>query len=231
MKVKPPAFAAFLAAAAPSSAFVVKSSTSIGIQRSNYRQKPSFVVYVSPSKVDTAGKDPVKDDAVVAEDRNVMMEEDAKGATAARDEVVQGSLLNAAIAEIKAGTSSSEKEFLNEGPFAWMGQYLSLSGLKEGKGIMYGVFPVDVDESQRPTTEETEKLRRKAAEDLINIGPEERKRRDEAGTVMLGLAAVYIAWASLIADDGGLTGHLLRFFAVFPLFLGLGYKLSAATGL
>jgi hypothetical protein len=219
MKVKPTALAAFLAAAAPSNAFVVKRSTSIGIQTSNYRQKPSFVVYVSPSE-NTAEQGPVKKSVAVTE-----------------DEVAHDAFLNAAVgeeslAEIKASsTSSSEKEFVNEGLFAWMGQYLSLAGLKEGKGIMYGAFPVDVDESKRPTTDETEKLRQKAAEDLINIGPEERKRRDEAGTVMLGLAAVYIAWASLIADDGGITGNLLRFFSILPLFLGIGYKRSAATGL
>jgi hypothetical protein len=48
---------------------------------------------------------------------------------------------------------------------------------------------------------------------------------------MWALSAAYVGWASLIADDGGLSGHILRFLSVIPLFLAVGYKLSAETGL
>lgn len=126
----------------------------------------------------------------------------------------------------------NEKEaFVNDGPLAWMTTYLDKFGLKEGKSVFLGALSVDVDESKRKPEEEASALRQKSAEDLTNIGMDERDRRDKAGNVMWAVSAAYVAWASLIADDGGLSGHFLRFLSVIPLFLAVGYKLSAETGL
>lgn len=122
-------------------------------------------------------------------------------------------------------------DFQNEGPFAWMSPFLGQMGLVEGKALSFGAFAVDVDDSQRVDKDEAARRRVQAAKDLTNIGEAERQRRDQAGNVMAVLSTVYILWSSLLADDGGLVGHLLRFLAVFPLFLTIGYKESAKTGL
>lgn len=127
-----------------------------------------------------------------------------------------------------------DKPFVNDGPFSWMSQYLNKFGiLQEGKMLQMDRFPfvVDIDESSKPSAEESSNLRREAAENLMNIGMDERKRRDNAGTFMLGAAATYAFWAAAIADDGGIMGHLIRFAVVGPLALGWGYKLSAQKGL
>jgi hypothetical protein len=121
--------------------------------------------------------------------------------------------------------------FVNDGPLAWMTTYLDKFGLKEGKSVFFGALTIDVDESKRSSEEEATALRQKSAQDLTNIGMDERDRRDKAGNVMWAVSAAYVGWASLIADDGGLSGHFLRFLSVIPLFLAVGYKLSAETGL
>jgi hypothetical protein len=127
--------------------------------------------------------------------------------------------------------SEQQGEFDNNGPLAWMQTYLDLLGVKEGKSVFFGPIPVNVDESKRTTHDEATKRRETAARDLTNINMDERQRRDQAGSIMWVVSALYIAWASLIADDGGLSGHLLRFLSVVPTFLAVGYKLSAKTGL
>jgi hypothetical protein len=121
--------------------------------------------------------------------------------------------------------------FVNDGPLAGLSPYLDKLGLKEGKSVFMGALAIDVDESKRNSEEEASALRQKSAQDLTNIGMDERERRDKAGNVMWAVSAVYVAWASLIADDGGLSGHFLRFLSVIPLFLADGYKVSAKTGL
>jgi hypothetical protein len=121
--------------------------------------------------------------------------------------------------------------FVNDGPLAWMTTYLDQFGLKEGKSVFFGALAIDVDDSKRSSQEEAAALRQKSAQDLTNIGMDERERRDKAGNVMWAVSAAYVVWASLIADDGGLSGHFLRFLSVIPLFLAVGYKLSAKTGL
>lgn len=121
--------------------------------------------------------------------------------------------------------------FVNSGPLAGMTTYLDLLGVKEGKSVFFGPIAIDVDDSKRNSEEEARALRQKAAQDLTNIGMDERDRRDRAGSVMWAVSAVYVVWASLIADDGGLSGHVLRFLSVIPLFLSVGYKASAKTGL
>jgi hypothetical protein len=128
-------------------------------------------------------------------------------------------------------TINEKGAFVNDGPLAGMTTYLDKLGLKEGKSVYFGALTIDVDESKRNSEEEAAALRQKSAEDLTNIGMDERDRRDKAGNVMWAVSAAYVGWASLIADDGGLSGHLLRFLSVIPLFLAVGYKLSAETGL
>jgi hypothetical protein len=121
--------------------------------------------------------------------------------------------------------------FENDGPLAWLQMYLDMFGLKEGKSIAYGPIPVTIDESKRPSSDVAEKMRNDAAENLQNIGMDERQRRDNAANVMAVVAVVYATWSALFADHGGVGGHVLRFLTVIPLFLAYGYKLSAQTGL
>jgi hypothetical protein len=124
-----------------------------------------------------------------------------------------------------------EGSFVNDGPLAWMQSYLELFGVKEGKSLFAGPIPVNVDESKKVSEAEASNRRLQASKDLTNIGMDERARRDKAGDVFRAISAVYIAWASLLADDGGFSGHLLRFASVVPVFFAVGYKLSAKTGL
>lgn len=128
---------------------------------------------------------------------------------------------------------SEPEDFENNGPLAWMIPYLSALGLEPGTGkqVVFGPIAMDLPESQKTNEEQAATRRKQAAENLVNIGPEERERRAQAGSIMLAVSAVYVAWTALIGDDGGIAGHLLRFLSVFPIFLGLGYKISAETGL
>lgn len=123
------------------------------------------------------------------------------------------------------------QEFVNSGPLAWMGTYLDGLGIEEGKAVYFGPIAVDVDESKRVSDSEASARREKAARELTNIGEEERRRRNQAGDVMAVLSAVYVAWATILGDDGGFSGHVLRMLSVFPVFLAVGYKLSAQSGL
>mmetsp|Transcript_4755 Transcript_4755/g.10213 ORF Transcript_4755/g.10213 Transcript_4755/m.10213 type:complete len:168 (-) Transcript_4755:447-950(-) len=121
--------------------------------------------------------------------------------------------------------------YQNDGPFAFMQDFLEVGGLtKEGKSIYFGAFTIDADPDATPP-EEAARLRQAAAESLTNIGDEERARRDRAGDVMTVVSAAYVLWATLIADDGGFGGHVLRMAAAMPIFLAYGYKESAKSGL
>jgi hypothetical protein len=120
---------------------------------------------------------------------------------------------------------------VNNGQLAGLSPYLDKLGLKEGKSVYLGGLAIDVDESKRNSEEEATALRQKSTEDLTNIGMDERERRDKAGNVIWAVSAAYVVWASIFADDGGLSGHFLRFLSVIPLFLADGYKVSAKTGL
>lgn len=128
-------------------------------------------------------------------------------------------------------SSLFSSSYQNDGPFAFMQSFLELGGLtKEGKSIYFGALTIDANTDATPP-EEAAKLRQLATDNLTNIGDEERARRDQAGDVMTVLSAIYIFWASVIADDGGLGGHILRMVASFPIFLAYGYKESAKSGL
>lgn len=128
-------------------------------------------------------------------------------------------------------TTGNDVRFQNNGIFAWMVPYLKKMGIQEGKTLMYGPLAFDLDEATKTSMEQAQKLRELAAESLVNIGPAERERRNQAGTVMLALSAIYISWATLFADDGGIGGHILRFLGAIPLFFAVGYKVSAKRGL
>lgn len=130
-----------------------------------------------------------------------------------------------------SSTSSNFALFQNDGPLAWMQDFLDLFGIKEGKGMAYGPIPVDVEDSERVSPEVVAQRRQKATQDLVNIGPQERQRREVAGNVLACISAVYVVWATLFADHGDFGGHVLRLLAVIPIFLAVGYKESAKTGL
>jgi hypothetical protein len=122
--------------------------------------------------------------------------------------------------------------FQNDGPFGWMGMYMDMFGMSEGKVIKYGFLSSDPDtDSPPPTSKEQAAARQKAIDNMTNIGTEERQRRDEVGDIVTRLTVAYAVVSSLFLDDGSLGGHLARFAIVLPIFLARGYKLSAETGL
>jgi hypothetical protein len=129
-----------------------------------------------------------------------------------------------------------DDDFVNDGPLAWMRPYLTVFGMTEGKTLNFAL-PFDLDDdsknfnSDEQTAAAAARLREEASRTLTNIGAEERERRGQAATVFAVLTAMYAVWSSLIADDGGLAGHLIRFGIVLPLFFTFGYKLSEETGL
>ena len=137
----------------------------------------------------------------------------------------------ARILQSAAGNDASS--FNNDGPFAFMQPSLEIMGIAEGQGkaIVNGVFTAPIDESTAPPIEERLKLRDEAAKNLRNIGMTERERRNQIGTIATYVSAAYVVWASLIADEGGFGGHLLRFLAIVPIFAAAGYKTSAKEGL
>lgn len=143
-----------------------------------------------------------------------------------------------AIAEKSVGMVTSEptsvnaeQGFENGGLFSWMIPYLSMLGVEEGKRVLYGPIAVPVDPFTIPDEAEVTRRRKQAAIDLVNIGMEERNRRLMVGNAFTIISAIYVAWAALIADDGSLSGHILRFASAFPILFAVGFKLSAETGM
>lgn len=95
------------------------------------------------------------------------------------------------------------------------------------KRIKWGVFKEDVDASSVTTTEEEQaELRAEAACSLTNIDADERTRRGKAGTAF-GIACALIAAVQLATG----APPAQRAVIAVPLFLGLGFKGSEATGL
>ncbi|KAG7362900.1 hypothetical protein IV203_026260 [Nitzschia inconspicua] len=125
-------------------------------------------------------------------------------------------------------TDQETTDFVNDGPMAWMKPYLDLFGMTEGNTLNYAL---PSEAKINTTDEQAAQLRKEAARTLTNIGREERQRRGQAANVFAILTAVYAVWAALVADNGGLEGHLVRFGTVLPLFFTFGYKLSEETGL
>jgi len=93
------------------------------------------------------------------------------------------------------------------------------------KRIKWGVFKEDVT---RVTTTEEEQaaLRDEASASLTNIDADERARRGKAGTAF-GIACALIAAVQLATG----APPAQRAIMAVPLFLGLGFKGSEATGL
>ena len=125
--------------------------------------------------------------------------------------------------------------FVNDGPFAWMQPFLDIIGFVPGN-TMVGAVPINATASATTSQNKLDETqwaarRQQATEALQNIGPAERERRDQVGNVFLVLSAVYATWASLLADHGGWTGHVLRALLSVPLTMAVGYKLSAQQGL
>eukprot|EP00977_Amphora_coffeiformis_P021289 scaffold9134_cov170-Amphora_coffeaeformis.AAC.13 len=111
-----------------------------------------------------------------------------------------------------------------------MQPFLNTMGFVEGSTLK-GAVPMKTDDVKRVGDAEATARRQEAADNLQNIGQEERDRRDQIGNIMIAVSAVYVVWASLIADDGGFTGHALRALLAVPLFFATGFKLSAREGL
>ena len=120
------------------------------------------------------------------------------------------------------------ESFENQGLFWWMTNFLFLH--EDGKSMAYGM-PVDANNSQKASPGQVAQQKQEFADNLMNIGMEERERRRNAGKVFTILTGVYVVWASLIADQGDLQGHILRFLSFLPLFFASGYQKSAEAGL
>lgn len=141
----------------------------------------------------------------------------------------------AVVAEEQDGTppttSEKKREFENKGRlFSWIPMYLELFGMTEGKSLNYAI-PLNVDESRRSSPAESARLKKEAAENLQNIGIDERNRRAEAAKIFAAISILYAGWAGIIVDDGDLIGHIVRFGVVFPLFFAEGMRRSAESGL
>jgi hypothetical protein len=115
--------------------------------------------------------------------------------------------------------------FENNGPFSWMEGFMG--AFEEGK-TMTLVAPL---KDGVVSEEQATKQRQEFTDNLQNIGMDERERRRKAGEIAAAVTAAYAIWASLIGDQGDLGGHLLRFLTIIPLFLTVGFKKSADSGL
>jgi hypothetical protein len=136
----------------------------------------------------------------------------------------------AAVESDSVNTPIKKEDFENDGLFGWMQPFLKQFGIEEGKSLNYGLISKGVDPSKRVSGEEAAKRRQAAQQQMVNIGPEERSRRDKAGNYVLLASAIYAAFACL-TDNGGLEGHFARFLTVIPFWLGYSFKLSAKEGL
>lgn len=122
---------------------------------------------------------------------------------------------------------SLASDFVNDGPFDFLTDFLEVGGIEEGKKITWGVIPQAVDSENIVPEEEALRRRQIAAENLTNIDDDERDRREVAGDVLLNLSTIYATYLAVFVDDGGISGHFLRL-TLLPLFaLAYGYKESA----
>mmetsp|Transcript_22953 Transcript_22953/g.26177 ORF Transcript_22953/g.26177 Transcript_22953/m.26177 type:complete len:206 (+) Transcript_22953:168-785(+) len=117
----------------------------------------------------------------------------------------------------------------NDGQYSWLVPYTSLIGYKAGNTLVGGI---PKEASTKFSEEEKIELRRKAASELVNISDDERALRGKYSTYLYAAAASYAVYSSVILDDGGFGGHLIRFVGLFPLLvIGRGYQLSSQFGL
>lgn len=119
----------------------------------------------------------------------------------------------------------------NKGPFAWMVPYLGFFGFIEGNTLI-GAVPVKANSvATNLSNEEIAEVKKKAVEEMTNIGMDERERRNKLGSKFLAAGFVYAIFSSLFWDDGMLSGHLVKL-GVLPFFaLGRSLKLSSELGL
>lgn len=155
---------------------------------------------------------------------------DTSPVTTASENYLEINSRDDSISSASSSTRTSSDIFVNDGPLAGFPAALELIGLTEGKSIAFGMFSKEVDHGQVVSEDEAIKRRANAAAELVNIDMEERYRRKQAGDILTVVAAVYILWATLIADDGGLLGHLIRAVSFFPVFFAYAYKQSAKLG-
>merc|ERR1719445_1073006 len=73
---------------------------------------------------------------------------------------------------------SKGASFVNDGSFAWMVPFLK--PWETGKTVVNGI-PMDMKADVSVSEEDAAEKRRRAALDLVNIGPEERERRRQFG--------------------------------------------------
>ena len=131
----------------------------------------------------------------------------------------------------KSTPSSDDPVFQNEGLFAWMKPFMKAMGFVEGN-VLYGGVPMAANGAEG-TSADTDAINAEkyTITDMQNIGIAERIRRDKIGEFLLAISALYATWATLVADDGGFTGHALRAGVLLPFFFAAGYKRSAEEGL
>ncbi|GKY99236.1 hypothetical protein MPSEU_000878900 [Mayamaea pseudoterrestris] len=129
------------------------------------------------------------------------------------------------------GDNNRKPSFQNDGPFSFMQPSLENMGIQEGKSIVNGVFTAPVSNDSSLSTEERRTRREEATKNLMNIDMTERERRFQIGTIATYASAAYVVWAGLFADDGGIGGHLLRFLAIIPILIAVGYRTSAKEGI
>ena len=123
-------------------------------------------------------------------------------------------------------------QFVNDGMLAGLQPFLKLFGFEDGKQMILAV-PTSKKEGDAPlvTDDVASERRRKAALDLINIGPDERERRAKAGKIFLYISAFYAFVTAVVLDEGDINGHILRFSVILPFFFGYAFKQSAKFGL
>ena len=129
---------------------------------------------------------------------------------------------------VKTETKAKEDSFVNDGLFSWMETFLFPYG--EGKSLSYGV-PVSAHDKPKATPDQVAAQKQEYTKNMMNIGTEERERRRNAADFFAVATAAYLCWAALIADQGDMAGHIVRFISVLPLFVTVGYKESGQRGL
>lgn len=130
----------------------------------------------------------------------------------------------------KIQLNAVQKEFENDGMFFFMQPFLPLLGFKEGRTTFFGPT-VEVEESEYPSEEEQLARRKRATEEMTNIGQDERDRRRLGGEIAFKVAIAYAIASSIFLDDGSFNGHLARFAVILPAFFASGYEKSADRGL
>jgi len=130
-----------------------------------------------------------------------------------------------------SSTSDTTNDFQNDGLFSWMIPFLGTFGFTEGKSSVYAIpmsLPAD---TIIPSEKEIAKRQSEAAENMFNIGPQERERRSEASKIAFAVTIGYAILSSLKLDQGDIMGHLVRFGIIIPGFIAVGLRKSAELGL